>query len=357
MRESVLDRLKDTILGADIDTLLVSHNANIRYVTGFTGEAAYAAVNRAGASLFVNSLYIEHARATVPSSVEIREIREGVFETFASMGESFWGKRVGLEGNAVVCAFYEKFREAVKPGETVMTEGIVEEFREQKEPSEIEAMTRAQRLAEMVLRDALTIVKEGVEERDIAIEIDYRMRRAGAERPAFDTIVASGPNTSKPHAVPTARKIKSGDFVLIDMGAVVDGYASDMTRTVVLGKADKRRREVYYTVLDAQRAALEGIAAGIKCSDADRMARDVIEKAGYGKEFVHSLGHGVGLEVHENPRLSARSDALLKPGAVVTVEPGIYIPDWGGVRIEDMAVATDNGCMNLTEAPKELLEL
>jgi Xaa-Pro aminopeptidase len=262
-----------------------------------------------------------------------------------------------LEGDAVTCSFLARFRESVAGAEPVPSEGMVEEFRERKQPAEIEAITRAQRIAEKVLHETFSLVREGVEERELANEIDYRFRKAGGERPSFDTIVASGPNTSKPHAIPSARKIRLGDFVLFDMGTVVDGYASDMTRTVVLGKADARQREIYTAVLEAQNAAIEGISAGMKCADADRLAREVIEKAGYGREFVHSLGHGVGLEVHESPRLSARSEAVLKPDSVVTVEPGIYIPDWGGVRIEDMVAITGKGCVNLTLMPKELMEL
>ena len=181
--------------------------------------------------------------------------------------------------------------------------------------------------------------------------------RRGGERSAFETIVASGPNTSKPHALPTRRTVKKGDLVLFDMGTVVDGYCSDMTRTVVFGKADRKQKERYEVVLEAQMAALEGISAGMKCSDADFLARNRIEKAGYGPEFVHTLGHGVGLEVHESPRLSGSSGSVLKKGYVVTVEPGIYFPGWGGIRIEDLVVVTETGCQNLTEAPKELLEL
>ncbi len=352
-----LELLRKKIIESDLDTLLVSKGANTRYLTGFDGEGGFVTVNRLGCTLFVNSLFIEHARAIVASPVDVREIRDGLSETFSALGESFWGKRVGVEGDEVTCSTMERLRKALEPADVVPVEGIVEVFRERKETREIEAMTRAQRISERVLQDVLGMVREGVEERDLALEIDYRLRKAGGERSAFDTIVASGPNTSKPHAVPTARKLRRGDFVLFDMGTVVDGYSSDMTRTVVLGTADRKQRDVYAAVLDAQEAAIRDIHAGMRCDEADRLARSVIEAAGYGKEFVHSLGHGVGLEVHEAPRMSVRSETVLKPDMVVTVEPGIYIPEWGGVRIEDMVVVTEADPVNLTLMPKGLLEL
>lgn len=357
MSAADIERLLQKLAAAELDTLLVVRNANVRYLTGFIGEGAYVAVTSRGVTLFINSLYIEHARETVPSPVAVRETRDGVFETFSALGEAFWGRRIGFEGEAVSHSFLDRFRAAVSPAETVPADGIVEEFRLRKTSREVEAMVRAQRIAEGVFDEVLPLVREGVRERDLANEIDYRMRRAGGERPAFETIAASGPNSAKPHAIPGDRVIRPGDFVLFDMGTVVDGYASDMTRTVVLGETDARRREVYRIVLDAQQEALAGIRAGMTCAGADRLARGVIERAGYGDSFVHTLGHGVGLEVHEAPRLSSRSDAVLTDGMVVTVEPGIYLPGWGGVRIEDMVLVTGNGCTNLTVAPKELLEL
>ena len=357
MNPTSLELLQEKIRANDLDSLLITKGLNTRYLTGFDGESAGTVISRSGLSLFVNSLYIEYARATVSPLFEIREMREGVFDLFSSLGNEFWGKRVGFEADGVTFSFHGKLSEALKTAATIPCEGMVEEFRERKRPGEIEAMRKAQRIAEQAFREVLPLVREGVEERELALEVDYRLRGLGGERSAFDTIVASGPNTSRPHAIPSNRKIAGGDLVLFDLGTVVDGYASDMTRTVVLGKADARQRQVYHTVLEAQENALAGITAGMKCADADQLARQVIERAGFGKEFVHTLGHGVGLEVHESPRLSSRSEAVLQPGTVVTVEPGIYLPDWGGIRIEDMVVVTESGCDNLTEAPKELMEL
>ena len=236
MNAAQLELLKDKIWNSGLDSFILSKNVNIRYVTGFEGESAFTVIGRSGIFLFVNSLYIEHAHATVGSLFEIREMREGVFELFKTLGEGFWGKRVGFEADEVTVAFSGKLKAALKDIEIIPREGVVEEFRECKMPSEIEAIRKAQSISERTFNEVLSLVREGVEERELALEIDYRFRRLGGERSAFDTIVASGPNTSRPHAIPTARKIVGGDLILFDMGTVVDGYASDMTRTVALGK-------------------------------------------------------------------------------------------------------------------------
>jgi Xaa-Pro aminopeptidase len=359
MKEETLTLLKNKVAAAGIEVFLSGKNANVRYVSGFSGENGYILLSRSGDFFLTNSLYSEHARSTVSPPFKIREIKDDTFKTFSELGESFEGMKWGFEADFFTSLFITRLEKALSASGTklVPCEGMVEEFREIKEPHELEAIRKAQRISEQVFSEVLSLVCEGVEERELALEIDYRFRKEGGEHSSFETIVASGPNTSKPHAVPTDRKLKKGDLILFDMGTVVDGYASDMTRTVVLGKADRLKKERYSVVLDAQEEALDGISAGMKCADADRLARSVIERAGYGREFVHSLGHGVGLEVHESPRLSGSSESILKTGSVVTVEPGIYFPEWGGIRIEDMAVITETGCLNLTEAPKELIEL
>jgi Xaa-Pro aminopeptidase len=357
MNANACELLKRKIHESGLDSLLVVKHPNIRYLTGFYGGSGYAAVTPHENALFVNALFLEDAYATVGKHVTVHETGDDVFGLFGALGEPFWGTRIGYEADAVVCSFYRKFGDAVKSAETVPCEGYVEELRECKEPREIEAIRTAQRLSESVFRETLSLIREGVEEREIAWEIDYRLRKLGGERSSFDTIVAFGPNASKPHAAPSDRKLRPGDFVLIDMGTVVEGYASDMTRTLVFGKADARQREVYRAVLAAQEAVLERISSGMECADVDRIARDVLRNAGFKKEFIHSLGHGVGLEVHESPRLSRTSKAVLRNGSVVTVEPGVYIPGWGGVRIEDMVLVTERDCENLTEVEKELVEV
>lgn len=359
MKAETFGLLKKRVDAAGVEAFFSGKKANVRYVSGYSGDNGYVFLTRHGEFFLTNSLCSEYARSTVQPPFTIHEIKDDLFNAFSELGVSFSGMKIGFEADFFTCAFITKFMKAlsIASGDLFPFEGMVEEFREVKEPEEISAVRKAQQISERVFSDVLTLVHEGVEERELAMEIDYRFRKEGGEHSAFETIVASGPNTSMPHALPTRRKVKKGDLVLFDMGTVIDGYASDMTRTIVLGKADRKQKERYRIVLEAQQAAIEGISAGMKCSEADFLARNSIEKAGYGPEYVHSLGHGVGLEVHESPRLSRNSELVLKKGSVVTVEPGIYFPGWGGIRIEDLVVITETGCLNLTKAPKELMEL
>lgn len=240
---------------------------------------------------------------------------------------------------------------------TVGTDKIIDSFRAVKSDEEIENICKAQRIAEAALKHILGFIKIGVTEKEIALELDHYMLSHGAEALSFETIAISGANTSKPHGVPTEKKIEDGDFVTMDYGAVVNGYHSDMTRTVAVGHVSDEQKKIYDIVLKAQLASLEILRSGLKRSDGDKAARDVITEAGYGEFFRHSTGHGVGIEIHEKPNLSPKSVTTLRAGNIVTVEPGIYIPGKFGVRIEDMALITENGCQNLTNAAKELVIL
>jgi len=238
---------------------------------------------------------------------------------------------------------------------TVATDKIIDSFRAVKNEAEIENICKAQRIAEAAFDHILDFIKVGVTEKEVALELDHYMLSHGADGLSFETIAISGANTSKPHGVPTDKKIEHGDFVTMDYGAVVNGYHSDMTRTVAVGAASDEQKKIYKIVFEAQLAVLRVLKNGVKCSDADKAARDVITEAGYGEYFRHSTGHGVGIEIHEKPFISPTSTATLRSGNVVTDEPGIYIPGKFGVRIEDMALITENGCKNLTKAPKELI--
>jgi len=222
--------------------------------------------------------------------------------------------------------------------------GIIEKLRTRKTPEEIEKIHQAVLLNEQVFQEAYKSLRPGQTEKEIALKIETSMRRLGAEEPAFPAIVASGPNAALPHAVPTDRRIKEGETIIIDMGLKLDGYCSDMTRTVVLGKPAAKILEIIRLVRQAQLAAVKTLKAGILAKDADRAARKIISEAGYGKSFGHGLGHGVGLAVHETPSLNKRRRNKLQPGMVVTVEPGIYLPGWGGVRLENMVIIEDGGC-------------
>jgi len=231
------------------------------------------------------------------------------------------------------------------------------EIRLCKSPEEIDCIRKAQGIAEQAFDYILGMIKPGMTEREIALELDYAMLRGGARALSFETIAVAGENGSKPHGVPGERKLQAGDLLTLDFGAVVDGWHSDMTRTVAVGEPGEERRKIYGIVLEAQRSALAMLGPGAACKDIDKAARDVIEAAGYGEHFRHGTGHGVGLEIHEAPTLSRRSKDVLEPGMVVTVEPGIYLPGNCGVRIEDMALITETGYENLTKAEKELVIL
>ena len=357
MKNVAFELLLKKIRKSGLNSLLIGKQSNIRYLTGFTGDYGFAVVNPHKPVLFTNSLFSEQARSTIREPFEFVEITNDAFKTFADYGDSLWGKHVGYESDATTCSSFERLSNALNGITLVSTNGIVEELRMVKDSSEIQSMSRAQKITEQVFDEILAFIKEGVREADIACEIDYRFRKRGGERSAFETIVAFGQNSSKPHAISSERTLEAGDIILIDMGTVCDGYSSDMTRTLVFGKADSRLKKIYSTVLEAQQTAIERIKSGMKCSGIDGLARNVIKKAGYENNFIHSLGHGVGLEVHEIPRVARSSQTVLKRNTVITVEPGIYIPEWGGVRIEDMVVVSDEGCENLTKTPKTLIEL
>ncbi len=350
--------MEDLLHEHGLSSCILSHRPNVRYVTGFPGDFGHAAFGGNGERiLYTSPLYSEQAAASAGNGFIVEEVRDDTFGAMASRGEGFWGGRVGFEADSLTVAEHERLARAFEPRELVPLSGMLDGVRTVKNGVETVAIRSAQRIAESVLAEVIGCLREGVMERDIAAEIDYRFKTRGGEGASFETIVAFGPESSKPHARPGTRKLSTGDIVLFDMGTIVEGYASDMTRTFVFGHADSVFRDRYETVLRAQEAALDGIRSGMSCADADGLARKVIENAGHGERFVHSLGHGVGLEVHEKPVLSSRSKETLETGMVVTVEPGVYFPGWGGIRIEDMAVVTDGGCENLTCFDKQSFEL
>jgi Xaa-Pro aminopeptidase len=250
----------------------------------------------------------------------------------------------------------ERLREKLAPAELVAL-GDVDRVRWVKDDLEIAAIQRAAEISDAGFAHMLTVLRPGMTEAGAAVEFETFMRRAGAERLSFELVFASGPRSALPHGRATDRVMAVGDFVTLDFGPVCDGYTSDCTRTVVLGRSDERQRTVYALVLEAQRQAIAAVRAGASSRGVDAAARSVIEAAGYGQAFGHGLGHGIGLEVHEGPTLSPRADLALEPGMVVTIEPGVYVPGWGGVRIEDDVVVTAEGCRVLTHAPKELIVL
>ena len=336
---------------------IIENPENRLYFTGFNSSLGYLAVSRDNAVFLTDSRYIEAAQRSIDGA----EVRE--FFSLASIKETVSGfgmSRIIMQNSTTTVAVAQTF-EQIFDGFEIAFDGsldkIISELRITKDDSELDNIISAQRIAERAFDHVLGIIREGMTEKQLALELDFYMLSHGADALSFDTIAVSGKNSSLPHGVPSEKKIEKGDFITMDFGAVVNGYHSDMTRTVAVGFVLDEQKKVYDTVLNAQKAALEGICAGIKCCDADALARDIIERAGYGQFFRHGLGHGVGVEIHEAPTVSPRSETILREGMIVTVEPGIYLPERFGVRIEDMVCVTENGCRNLTNADKSLIIL
>ncbi|HRZ87030.1 MAG TPA: Xaa-Pro peptidase family protein [bacterium] len=339
-----------------LDALIVTNLTNVRYLSGFRGSSGFLLVTPRGGTLFTDFRYKESSRGEV-SGHRVEIYRHSFLRSFSRAAERMKIRRLGFESSTIPYLFYEEFRKALKKTRLVPVKAIVEEARRIKDPAEIERIEAAVTIAERVMKKALTLLSPGVTGKDIALEIDHRFRLEGADGTAFDTIVAFGPDSSKPHAAVSDRPLKKGDSVLIDMGCTVGGYSSDLTRTFFFNTISGRQKKLYALVLEAQRRAIELIRPGIPASRVDRAARRQIAAAGFGPLFGHSLGHGIGLEVHELPRLSSRAADTLAERMVFTVEPGVYIPGQGGVRIEDMVAVTADGCRVLTQFPKELRDV
>jgi Xaa-Pro aminopeptidase len=342
-------KLEAALAARELDQLLVTDLTNVRYLTGFTGTNG-AAICGPGTRLFLTDFrYTERAEA----EVEGWEAVTISADWLGGIGERLSG-RVGFEDDHMSVRMLEKLKGKVGEGtELVAAGGEVEKLRRVKDEEELRAIREASKLADEAWSWAIERGLRGRSERDVALATEARIRELGGE-PSFPAIVAAGPNGALPHAEPGEREIGAGELVVFDMGAKLDGYCSDGTRTFATGEIGDRGREVYEAVLRAQLAALEAIQAGPSGEEIDRVARDVISEAGYGEAFGHALGHGVGLEVHEGPRLAQKSDDVLAAGEVVTVEPGIYLAGELGVRIEDFVVVRDGGCEDLSTLPKDL---
>ncbi len=339
-------------LPKNVDGALIVSPESRRYFTGFNASDGFLFITKSGSVFLTDSRYIEAAKNKI-ICCEVEE-QKGKLMDYA---KRFNCKVLAVEADRLTVTQLKNLRKALHGIKltTVATDKIIDSFRAVKNEAEIENICKAQRIAEAAFDHILGFIKVGVTEKEVALELDHYMLSHGADGLSFETIAISGANTSKPHGVPTDKKIEHGDFVTMDYGAVVNGYHSDMTRTVAVGAASDEQKKIYKIVFEAQLAVLRVLKNGVKCSDADKAARDVITEAGYGEYFRHSTGHGVGIEIHEKPFISPKSTATLRSGNVVTDEPGIYIPGKFGVRIEDMALITENGCKNLTKAPKELI--
>jgi Xaa-Pro aminopeptidase len=343
------DRLEQLLGEQELDRLLVTDLTNVRYLTGFTGTNG-ACVCGPGVRLFLTDFRYTERAATEVDGWEPVTVGG---DWLGAIAERLEG-RVGFEDDQMPVRVFEKLKEKLAEGvEAVAAGGTVERLRRVKDEAELAAIEAASDLADQVWGWALERGLAGRSERDVALAAEARIRELGGE-PSFPAIVAAGPNGALPHAEPGDREIGRGELVVFDMGAKLDGYCSDGTRTFAAGEPGEEGRAVYEVVREAQAAALAAIAAGVTGEVADTAARKLIDDAGHGEHFGHALGHGVGLEVHESPRLSQRSEDVLEPNEVVTVEPGVYLPGKLGVRIEDLVVVTEDGCRNLSSLPKEL---
>jgi Xaa-Pro aminopeptidase len=348
-------RLHGRLQELGLDAVLVTRLVNVRYLTGFTGSNGQLLAVPGGGVFLTDSRYEEQSRR------EVSDLRRATYpqKLAAALAEAAAGegvRRIGFEAAGMT---YRSWRELadLEGIDLEPLEDEVERLRWAKDPEEIGLLERAQEVTDAAFDRVIGKLAEGVTERQVAFELDLAMREIGAERVGFDTIVAFGENAAEPHHGPSERSLRRGDVVKMDFGCVVDGYHSDMTRTVAFGEPEARLREIHALVLRAQLAGIDAVRSGIGGGEADRAARSVIEEAGLGDRFGHSLGHGVGLEIHEGPTLRSGSDDVLPEGAVVTVEPGVYVPGLGGVRIEDAVVVGRDGCRPLPRTSKDLLVL
>lgn len=339
---------------ANLDGLVVSALPNVRYLSGFTGSNAALLATARDLTLFTDPRYTVQARQQTKGKVVI--VKGGpLFPALMATVNRRKLPRLGFEQSRLSWQAYEQLREALPLGaELVPAPGLVEDLRMVKRPDEIELIRRSVHTNSQAFERALRRLKPAMSEMDFAAEIEYQMRRSGADKPAFDTIVASGTRTALPHASPSTASLAAGRLVLIDMGAMQDGYASDMTRMTCVGTPSRTARQRHAAVLEAQLAAIDTVRDGVKSAAVDRRARQVLAKHGLDKEFVHSTGHGLGLEIHEPPRLGRKDRTVLRAGMVITIEPGVYREGEGGVRIEDTVLVTTRGCEVLTPTPKEL---
>ena len=344
-------------LPSTVDAALITEDVNRRYFTGMKSSAGTVLVTREKAYLIIDFRYIEKARKTVHDAEVI--MQEKLYEQINAILSKHGAKTLAIESRSVTVSQLNSFRKSITAeiDDSDALSIAIDALRIVKTQDEIDKIIKAQRIAEAAFEDVLNFIKPGVTEREVGLHLDYYMLSHGAEALSFDTIAVSGPNASLCHGVPTDRPVKEGEFVLMDYGATYDGYHSDMTRTVCVGRPTEKMEKVYAIVLDAQLKALAAIKPGALGSDIDGIARKVITDAGYGDAFGHSLGHGVGMNIHETPNAGPSSKHVFRENMIVTVEPGIYLPDEFGVRIEDFVIIRENGCENMTLAKKNLISL
>jgi Xaa-Pro aminopeptidase len=361
MEKSIANRLKrvrDALETEGADALLETHPPNIYYLSGFTGDAGILLVQPTSVTLFTDGRFTIQAKEEAPG-VRTHIHRGG--SLVGSVGAYLRRKnriRVAISPARLSLANWTILKKAAGKGvRWVASDGIVDRLRAVKDAAEIDRIRDAARVGSEVMEETIHLVRPGVTELDLAAEIGYRMRRKGASGESFEAIVAAGPRSALPHARPTSRQIGRNELVVLDLGAILRRYCSDLTRTVYVGRAPGRVRRWYQAVLEAQAAARSAVRVGVTAGEVDAAARNLLQRKGLGRYFVHSTGHGIGLEIHEDPKLARGQKGLLEPGNVITLEPGVYIEGVGGIRIEDDILVTPRGAEVLTTAPREFLEI
>jgi Xaa-Pro aminopeptidase len=338
------------------DALLVSSPANIRYLSGYTGSNGLILLLTSETHFFTDPRYEISARQNIAGKVHI--VRGPLIAGVIQVIKRKRLKKIGFESAWTQFEAYQRLKEDLPLGASLVPAGrLVEERRMLKSPAEIDTIRRSVALNSEAYDRVLKRIRPGVRESDVAAEIEYQMKMLGAEKPSFDTIIAAGPHSALPHAQPTAYRIGANELLLIDMGASLEGYASDMTRVIHLGPPPKRIREMYRAVLEAQLAGIAAVQEGTTAGKVDATTRNVLKKHKLDKQFVHSTGHGLGLEIHEPPRLGKKDKTRLQAGMAITIEPGVYVEGLAGIRIEDTVLVTKNGCEMLTPTSKELIQL
>ena len=353
-----LKKLKNALKGKGLFPYLLTDLNNIRYLTGFTGSFAFMLIDEKRTYFVSDSRYIEYSQSILDRSVTFVLQDQNMNRTIGSLMKDLGRRSLYLEGHSVQVSSFQKMKGDLRGLKLIPVESQAGLSRMEKDPAEIEILRRAADITDRCFRHLLNSLSVGMTEWEISMEIDHFYRKSGCRRTSFDSIVASGVGSSMPHyETSMEKKIVKGDIVLIDMGCHLDGYNSDLTRTVFMGTIDPEFRKIYDIVLAAQTAAEAKVRPGMLSGDLDRVARDIISRSGFGAMFGHSLGHGVGLEIHEEPSIKVNGELKLKKNMVITVEPGIYIPGRGGVRIEDMVLVTGKGREILTKSAKEIIIL
>lgn len=338
-----------------IDALLITSGYNRRYITDFTGTAGVAIISKDQAVFITDFRYTEQAEKQI-SNFEIVKHTKSLIEEVSVQIDKMGVKKLGFEKDNMTYAMFESYQKAIN-SDLIPVSGLVEKIRLIKTSQEITIIKAAAEIADAAFKHIISFIAPGKTELEVSNELEFFMRKQGASSSSFDIIVASGLRSALPHGVASEKTIEKGDFVTLDFGALYNGYVSDITRTVAVGEPSEQLKEIYQIVLDSQMMSLEKIKPGMTGIEADAVARDYIKSKGFGEAFGHSLGHGIGLEVHEAPGLSFRSETVLEEGMVITIEPGIYLPGIGGVRIEDDAIMTSTGTSKITHSTKELLIL